>query len=372
MADCKLMIIGIFILILGFPAFVGADKSCQNSSYPSALDVLSVFNSKNPGYGIDHYNTNEPVNYAMTYALYASAAAMAGKKKKALSAADWLVANAVKDNRYGWPFPFEYKTFGSKEENPQGTIYAPAQAFAVKALLDVYCVTHDQKYALSAKRALDYFKSFYTETKNGGYFWYSDKKSDAIEKANSNALLMGQYARAAHIWNSDEYRKIARETFENLWMNRYVNKFGAYWLFALNDRKKDNDLVHHAFVVQGLLNYVKFMDAKVNLSRSLKYFEGFFNDSGVTKWHRASYFGSGQPARLWGIGMLIYTLDEAGLDNKAKDVAATLSKYRISGHQFAMRPGGEQFFPRQQAFLALGLSRLKYGSIKLQCGVSSN
>jgi hypothetical protein len=337
----------------------------SKSTLPRAEELLATFDEKKPGYGPDHYKPERSAHYAMTYALYASAAALSGDKQKAQHAADWLITHAIQsDSRYGWPFPFLYKTYGM-DSAESGVIYAPAQALCVKALLDVFCITKNKKYANSAKKALDYYKQFYTPTQHGRFYWYSDHQDEEVDVANVNALLMGQYARASKVLKNSEYLKIAFETFENLWMNRFVNKFGAYWLTAENHRKRDNNAIHAVFIVQGLIDFTKYMDTDITYSRALKFLRGFVNSSCLTRWHPTSYYYKGQPAKLWAVGMFINTFAEAGLDGEARRVAEILKHYKILKHEdkYSITPSADQYYPRQQAFVALGLARLQYGGI---------
>lgn len=81
----------------------------------------------------------------------------------------------------------------------------------------------------------------------------------------------------------------------------------------------------------------------------------------VTPGMVSDYAGSTTYARLWGVGMAIEVLARTGRFRTANLAAATLHKYELSKRPFGygQRPGEATWYPRQNAYLLLGLISLE-------------
>jgi hypothetical protein len=66
-----------------------------------------------------------------------------------------------------------------------------------------------------------------------------------------------------------------------------------------------------------------------------------------------------RPARLWGVGMLAFTLAEAGKMEEAKAVMASSNSYMTGSGLYSNLPGSDKEpEPRMTSHLALAASRL--------------
>lgn len=271
------------------------------------------------------------------------------------------MANADQGTGFGWGLPFPWDAFGDGTENPAATVYGITTALAVRSLLDVHSITSDDKYAEAARKALEYYASFFSTTEDGGYFWYSDQSSDDREVHNVSSMLMGQYARAAQVWSRQDFRRLADLASSHLRKASSTSALGVHWPYGA-DLDRPNDSVHAAYTVQGLVDYLRYADERLNLARALNYLEGFVHGGVVAEFHPGAGLSSDvleRPARVWGVGMLIYTLADAGRCGTARAAAESLGQYEFAPNRFATTPDESSFVPRSQAHVAFGLARLE-------------
>lgn len=327
---------------------------------PAAQAAMAAFNAEAPGRGLDLYQ-RKVQDHAMAYALYGSAAALLGREHDAIKAADWLIQNPARAEATGWGLPFAWDAFGDGTPNPASTVYGVTTALAVRALFDTYDLTKDVRYRDTAKAALDYYRKFFTETHNGGYFWYSDQPQDNIDVHNISAILMGQYARAAKHFAQEPYADIAKKTRDHLIANRRAIGNSFYWPYSVKT-DRPNDLVHASYIAQGFIDYQKYSDSDADSDGEVRYLLEFFGDQTIWEFPRHADIAPEllqRPARAWGVGMLIHTLADAGQTKLARKAAYALRAYEAAPNVFGTTPGRTEFVPRIQAHVALGLARLE-------------
>lgn len=329
---------------------------------PAASAAMKVFDQDVPGRGLDSHS-NKVEDHAMAYALYASASAIMGRKDDAVMAADWLVENPASPGATGWGLPFAWDAFGDESENPKNTIYGVTTALAVRALLDVYELTDEASYLDTAKNALDYYSNFFEETESGGYFWYSDQKEDNVDVHNISAILMGQYARASQYFPEGPYAELARKAHANLVAKKRLYGGKPYWTYS-TETDRANDLVHAAYIAQGFIDYTKHLDSEQSCEDEVDYLLNFFSNDSLREF--PTHVDDERPARVWGVGMLIYTLADVGRVDAARRAALILHDYEASPNVFAARPGREEFFPRMQSHVVFGLARFEQKQAQVQ------
>ena len=330
----------------------------RSAARPQLEAVFAAFDAQHPGRGADMGHA-EIQDEAMAYALYASAALIADRPGEARTAARWLIENHGAPGRTGWGLPFAWDAFSDGSVNPPSTVYGITTALAVRALLDTYEATGDKTYAKVAEAALTDYATSATRTPNGLYFWYSDQPSDATEVPNVVSMLMGQYARAANLLHRDDFAQLAGAAFGELMAQRQLDGGLATWPYSVAKPAGRNDLVHASYVVQGLIDYGRWRHLQLDLAAELSYLRGYIHVGCITNMPEAPAPGTcAKPATLWGLGMLLYTLADAGDTRNAELVAARLEAYRFAPGRYGQHLGDHVFAPRAQAHLLFGLTRL--------------
>jgi len=324
--------------------------------------VMRTLNPQ-PGKGL---NASDVKTYgqSMAYALYASSAARMGEMNKAVSAADWLLAHTSSPSEAGWGLPVAWDAFGDGSVNPSSTVYGITVAIVVDALFDVFDATQDRKYLRAAERALDEYEQFSQNTDKGRFFWYSDQPTDAIETSNVSAMLMGQYARAAHYFHDERFSKIAREAHSNLIANRRVVNGSWYWTYSAKTNLP-NDLVHHALIVKGLIDYRDYLGDETGLKEATNYFQYFYDQNDVYQFPRLPRAVVSDPllkrqAMVWGIGMAVYVESRMHNMKSAKRFMHMLKKYKLKSGGYGMLPKNKTWRPDMQAYLLYGLSEFEF------------
>lgn len=335
----------------------------KNNGY-DAYEVAMQFDKEHPGRGLDLYTDNVQ-DHAMAYGLYASTAAMLGMEEEARKSAEWLVDNAEHQSAYGWGLPYAWDAFQDGSVNPVDTVYGITTAIAVRGLLDSYVKFGGKELAESAMVALDYYSDHFTTTAQGGYFWYSDQSQDEKDTHNVSSMLLGQYARAGSLFSRDDYLEISRAAFTHLWEHRIDTEFGIKWHYS-DYADTPNDAVHAAYIVQGIIDYSKYSGEIIETSELVKYLQGFIHSGGASEFNKHEHISEAlleQPARGWGVGMLIYTFADVGEGSYAEKAERSLTDYEFSANKFSVMPNEETFTPRTQAHISFGLARLKEGEI---------
>ena len=273
--------------------------------------------------------------------------------KKSISAR-WMFAWAQALTKLCWD------AFNNNSVNPATTVYGVTTALAVRGLLDVYDLTGDDTYRETAIEALKDYLPYFHESDDGGYFGYSDQPTDQIDTHNISAILMGQYARATHYHSGQLFHDVAVQTKNHLDATKITVGPHVYWPYStVADRP--NDLVHAAYISQGYLDYSRYLDSDLDISREVNYLTRFIREDGVKEFPdhaKLSKEAMERPARAWGVGMLIYVLSDYGDIKAANKAAQALQSYRVNNNVFASSPGQDDFVPRTQSHAVFGLARL--------------
>ena len=324
---------------------------------PDAYEALRVrFDASAPGRGLDQYTPATVMDHPMAYAFFASAEAHRYSRTqdraslaRAGAAAEWLVQNADLDGdgATAWGLPFAWDAFGDGSENPEHNAYTITTAVAVQALLDVYEHTGDPRLLETALAGVSTFVYGALEPgDDAAWFWYSLAESDALPVFNVSAMMLGQLQRLTV--HDPSLRRTADAVARHLLAHRDAD---GHWYYsapgAIGDSRK-NDLVHAAYIVQGLADYARF-GGSVGIDAQSLYetLADFVVDGTVTEMPREP-----GPARAWGVGAALFT---AGLLEQEFEVTGTLSAVF---HAAALRydPSPARFYPRQAAHVLVGLA----------------
>jgi hypothetical protein len=356
--------------------------------------TLLLFDVVNPGFGVDTSLDNVPLHYPMAYALYASAEAhraLITKDPQALEnavrSAVWLVDHndLNTDEQIGWGLPRAWDAGSDGSVNPPHTEYAITTALVIQALLDTWDAIEkcgDQSTQLqtlllgNAMGAFCTFQDKYDLTPSGLVFWYSTAPQDKFHIINSHAMLVGQFQRLS-TYPIPEDTKYQIETLTKVgfdYLRNSKQKDSSEVIFW-NSRgdvpeggvTRPNDSCHEIYTLQGVLDYQLYSQTKVPLVQEAdvtRNIQRFLEDSWVREFPRGGEFPPSyqtildRPARLWGLGYLLYLSARLGLNDLADALYKVLVVQYGQQEILIFRPDLEDmhFYPRHVAHALFGLS----------------
>ena len=324
------------------------------------LEVRKTFSVERPGFGVETTKERD-VEQAMAYGLVASAASIARYEVLAMSAADWLVKNAYVQRGQGWGLGWEWDAFGDGSVNPADTSYGITTALAVDGLLRTYELTRNAQYLDAAIRALESYAQSITLSDHGLFFWYSDQEADAINVPNVSAMMAGVFAMAGHMANRDDFKSLARRALSDLLAQSEESDGGITWRYFDGAGARYNDAVHASYIVYGALLTEKFAGgARLERESLSQYLKGFIAYDGTIREYRPSESKKQElRSRLWGVGMLAFTLQALGETEAALVVLQSAADYRLPNGDFAYRYDGEYHATRSTAHLLLAAAAVE-------------
>lgn len=349
----------VVLLVVALVAGCSPILSSPQSPYRNLVDR---FDPHFPGRGLDAYTPTIESDHAMAYALVASAEShryrFTGEnraRQSAIQAADWLVEHRDPDGDgvIGWGLPFAWDAFGDGSINPANATYTITTALAIQALLDVHRVSGDPELlGLALAAAHTMLDSAYTRTPYEAWFHYSPAESDAFPVFNISAMMVGQLQRLASV-ETDLAIEADLVATHLLNAGREDAAGRIYWPYSAPGAPGDdreNDLVHAAYIVQGLADYARYggnLDVDVgSLYTSLTAF--LMEDGGISEMPHET-----RPARDWGVGAALFT---TALIEQEFGAMGELSQNFYTA-ALSYDPPVERFYPRQAAHVLLGLSR---------------
>ena len=327
-----------------------------------ARAAFAPFDATRPGYGIDLV-ASEPTDQPMAYALYALAAAELGDAARAKIAADWLVANSRQSKGIGWGINWPWDAFSDHSVNPADTIYGITVALAVRALLDTNEIAPNEAYIVTARAALDTYATSFVPTETGGFFPYSLEPADRKDTHNVNAALAGLYARVSVMQDEPVFRDLAKKAAHHVWANRIEKDSEVWWPYS-EVAPRPNDAVHASYIVDGLLGVARAVGFDEDLRPAVKHLKSFARNGKV--YTMPDVPGLSMKARehiahLWGAGMLLYALIDAGEREAAEAMLPAIQAYETTPGVYGLKPDDHRFVPRHQGHLVWGLARLERG-----------
>lgn len=346
----------LFLLVL-----LGACSPPMPDTYSPFKALSSRFDDGALGYGLDAYTPSVRSDHAMAYALILSAESIRYKRKgepealeRARDAATWLMENRDMDadGLIGWGLSFEWDAFQDGSTNPADWPYTITTALAIQGLLDLHDVTADANLigvALEATRTM--LAHAFTLMEGAAWFHYSPSEFDDHDVYNVSAMMLGQLQRL--VLHEPVWQEYADLVAAHLLAARLEDQSGrTHWMYSAPGAPGDhreNDLVHAAYIVQGLSDYVRFGGThEVDVQALYESLEAFVIPGGAVS---EMPFGE-VAARDWGVGAALYT---AALMEEEFDVFGNLSSY-FYPIAAAYDPPAEVFYPRQASHALLGLA----------------
>lgn len=382
----------LFCFALIYPVSCCSAKQNAKQFY---CETLALFDASAPGFGIDPGEKELPLDYPMTYALYASAEAhraSASKDRQALEnaivAARWLIEHNDLDNdgQIGWGLPRAWDAFGNGSINPPHTEYAITTALVIQALLDTWDAMEEYNYDEKQLRqqlldnAIGAFLTFqdnYEVTPSGLVFFYSAHPNDGKRYViNSHSMLTGQFQRLSTYPMPGKYKpeiEMLTEAGFNYLNNHKRRDSSGVIYFNYSDpapegkTSRPNYSCHEPYTLQGILDYQLYSQTDVPIieaSDAARNIERFLEKSRVREFPLGTEYPPSYqsildcPARLWGIGYLLYLSSRLELDNLSDSFFEILvTQYKQQG-TLILRPDLEDtnFYPRHAAHALLGLS----------------
>jgi hypothetical protein len=337
-----------------------AGRALARTAPPLGDGVFNAIDKTLPGYGKDVAKTDAYLVHDMALGWYVVAAVERDDIAQARVAADQLLAVRHKGGTgaTGWGLGWAWDAFGDGTINPAQAVYGISTAVAVRGLFDLYDATEEARYRDAAVEALRYFyeRSFLRSTNSAGdvgVFWYSNQSYDRTWRVfNVISMLMGQYARAYAETGDATWKDVATLCFRYVWSHRKTTATGLKWDYEYSGStyKSVNDGVHSSYIVQGMIDYEKYLPELYDITPAVDYL--------------SSYDPTGQ--LVWSIGQLIFTLAEAGKTTRAEELRDNLlPAYRVSGYTYGNKPADKNVYVREMAQLAAGLSRLENPAAEL-------
>jgi hypothetical protein len=326
------------------------------------FDALAAQLGATPGFGLDVYSRFRPTHQPMAYALFASAMLERSARtrdpepiERAEAAIRWLIDHPTSPN--GWGLGIAFAPFRKAQPNPPATAYAITTALVVQALYDFVDAREASPREASPRRvcavaerarveadhALQRLSAFVSSDATGAWPWYSERADDDVATFNVTAMVAGQLQRSGE----PSLARIATAMMQHLHHHAQRSADGLpRWPYALHPlTERPNDLVHHAYIVDGIAAYLRYGGAPLFDPAALHASLAVFLRGGCLR-----EFPEGDaPARVWASGAALHA-------------AATLERHfaqrglveRLAPHTRMTGP----FYPRVATHVLWGLAAL--------------
>jgi hypothetical protein len=237
-----------------------------------------------------------------------------------------------KESRAGWGLPYAFGTFAKGSPNPADTIYGYTTAVAGLAFLDAAIILGRRRWAERAEGALQtLFCPEFTDRSGGSLVvWYSDARLDQRPEYvvyNANALVLALASRIDRYRPTPGYARERKALTRLLLDSQGVGvenpKVSTLhnWRYASGRPTKINDLVHEAFIVEGVLE-ARTAKARKAAARALNEMWQLHFD-GEGRPHRRRFT---QGSRGWGPPAALCAFCAArGFDSHAAAIARSLA-----------------------------------------------
>ena len=359
-------------------------------------DVVNLLDSLNDGLhrpdvgrGNDPHSKSEEKHWATAYALIASSVLRNGSTMTKLAVTnegaysiEWLLNNCgcISTDLPVWSLPYARKIWMDEQPCQPGTGFMVPTAHVIQTLCEYAEINGPLKQScrdaacLAMAAVID---NCSTVVENGRIFWYSTLEAHSYHVLNAVSLMAGEAQRVARLSGREDFAVAADQAV------RYVlcqkendngtstwNYFGTY--IPENKTHKRNDILHEAFVCQGLLNYKlnggnladqievpELVGALAKFHRNGKSYD--FPESEYNERRRS------QPARAIGLAQAIYVLGELHrleeqpfIIELIEKFIATIREDILVDGKIYYRPQGEDIssYIRTRAHLILGLSQV--------------
>lgn len=367
---------------------------------PSAayLTLLAQFPEERQGVGLEPFWDGAPLEQPMTYAIVLSSETLryrsspnAESERRIRKALSWLVDNADldRDGTPGWGLPDPWDAFSDGSVNPANQVYTITTSIVMNSLLDALHIRSlwapsEREPARQAIRAalLKWCRDVWSDTPEGGFFWYSPRLVDAQFVPNVSAMFMGT---AVRVLREDpdllapEESELVREK-----IRRAVNALVAavsirgglpFWDYIVGSGDP-NDLLHHVYTLWGLELYRIGGDGKVRLpwqtADAVRSLDTFWVGREIREYPQDVNYSGGQarygemPAELWGAGAMLALYARWGERESASRVLTTVVQSYGNFPLMARWPlayfNDPRFFARFGAHVLWGIAVLDFSA----------
>lgn len=305
--------------------------------------------------------------------------------EKTMKSADWLADNKDinKNGIIGWGLPTPFDAFNDGSENPADTEYTITTALAIQGFLDVVdAIDSDtftriiyrenkQKYLKTSVEAVGSFidNKFYEEKDGDIVFWYSSQRQDQYPVMNVNAMFSGVLQRISSYPISKDRQvlcgNLADKGMRYLLSIKKEKNGGWYWDYFDDPLPPnvaivpENDLIHAAYVVDGLLMYRKYnghLSAQIDEQKILDGLKIFVENGRILR-----MFSQPELSSLsWNVGYFLYVVssyysNESGLENIIYQ--NILNRQTRDGFSYTEAESSHADYVRYNAHVLLGLSK---------------
>jgi hypothetical protein len=271
-------------------------KDVQSNSLLASRILIQI--GKRSGQDIRKMLKIKPHQEAKTISDYLSASVILVQNKE-IWALDYIKPLIIKimkksivtSNGLGWGLQFPYV---SRFVNvPINTPNAYTTANAINSLLDVYELFGREEDKLSAWLGCCFL------IKDLGVFNYKNKTwikywpNKTIPIVNVQALMASVLSRANKYFNNRKLEKLADQCAETVII--YQKKDGS-WKYSEDNKANFIDGFHTGFVLQGLAEYNKYKDNKINkdIYKAIKIGFDYFKNHLITKDAMPRYYADGR------------------------------------------------------------------------------
>lgn len=195
------------------------------------------------------------------------------------------------DGEIGWGLGYEWDAFGDGTVNPKGHVYAIETVNVMEAYMEALesgaltAAVTDVVQSQLQTTALLWNRKYWTEYKDSGercYYWYSISENDNIACLNIDAKMVGVQAkllnRYAFLFNDEErcliYDHIDRCMAKILQRGSFSDGY-IVWSYLERQDSGQNDVIHHAFILEGINDYLVYRYGGRGLPEDDKVYRGY-------------------------------------------------------------------------------------------------
>ncbi|MDB4470713.1 hypothetical protein N9063_00355 [Deltaproteobacteria bacterium] len=378
------------------------------------LDIYNTFfNTLNPdhlGYGRDVHSPKDSTHWSPAYAMIVSAEVVRknadsgtdggnDRLKYITDSARWLLDNIGCASTIAplWTLPYPRKIWEDTEPVKEGTGFCIPSSHAIQAMCEVSQEPNVNRDLADAagKAALNaacyYAKNCFDGTEDGVVFWYSSLMQHSFHVTNATSMISGQLQRVASLNPGQEFLSSqADRAVKQLLMLKFDADGSWGWNYfgnkiPSNKENRTNDLLHEAFVCNGLLDYKQYdgkYGGKYTYSDLHDTLCRFYRDGDIYEYSEAEARPSRRRhlARSLAMGHALYVASrlERVLERPKKIELSQLlyqqftQKY-VDGDKLFYRPDGEDVACRVRVVghVLLGLAEYHANLNNLRVSVSS-
>lgn len=341
-------------------------------------EIINNLDSLYPGRGIDTFNEKE-LDRPMAYGLILSAESNKYKYiqdpitlNRIRLCGEWLLKNSDLNNNgiHGYGFPDPWDAFSDSTVNPANQEYTIDTAVAVKGLLDWFDIEPDRKRKRKIYDSVFLsLEPFLTHTYDSpiGIPVYSlntnDKEKDIFNPAVYLASQLKRFTTLKRCTpKKTSLNAKSKEIFDILFRHSQNDVNGnMYWNYGIQI-KSPNDLVHASYMIEGIRDYLQYeVIPDVDWNPIFDHLNLFYSDNKWYRYFEKKYQNDTYSPRLWGLGMLMYSLSREGeYDEVDRILWPQIQEYYLGDGHFKFKIDDDRKIVTHYGHLLLGLSHYLY------------